>query len=35
MKQIKTCFHICLQEKVNETVGLCPTFLTRDFMRKK
>ena len=26
-KKSKTCFHICLEEKKNETVGLFPIFL--------
>ena len=28
-KKIKTCFHICLEEKKNETAGLFPTFLAQ------
>ena len=27
---IKTSFHICLEEKQNETVGLNPTFLAQE-----
>ena len=29
----KTCFHICLEEKKNETVGLFPTFLAQGITR--
>ena len=28
-QKVKTCFHICLVEKKNETVGLLPTFLAQ------
>ena len=32
-KESKTCFHICLEEKKNETVGLFPTFLAQGITR--
>ena len=32
-KKSKTCFHICLEEKKNETVGLFPTFLAQGITR--
>ena len=33
--KIKTCFHICLEEKKNETVGLYLTFLAQEITRDK
>ena len=34
-KKIKTCFHICLEEKKNETAGLFPTFLSQGITQDK
>ena len=34
-KKIKTYFHICLEEKKNETVGIFPTFLAQGITRDK
>ena len=34
-KNIKTCFEVYLQEKNNETVGLCPTILAREILLEK
>ena len=34
-KKIKTCFHICLERKKNETVGLFLTFLAQGITRDK
>ena len=31
-KKSKACFHICLEEKKNATVGLFPTFLAQGIM---
>ena len=33
-RKSKTCFHICLEEKKNEAVGLFPTFLDQGITRE-
>ena len=35
LEKIETCFHISLEEKKNETVGLYSTFLAQDITRDK